>query len=58
MNFNFSLSWFFVLGAFLIMCWCAYRTPPGVGRMSFIAWALFFLSILTTGFISMHTNGH
>jgi hypothetical protein len=58
MHFTLSLSWFLVLAAFIIMCWCAYKTPAGVGRMTLVAWACFFLSILTTGFVSMSSTGH
>jgi hypothetical protein len=54
---NFNISWFFVLIAFGIMCWCAYKTPPGVGRMTLVSWAFFFLSILVQGIITMHASG-
>jgi hypothetical protein len=62
MGFNLSISWFFVLAAFLIMCWLAYRagpmTPPSpYPRWYYIGMALFFLSILVTGVINMHTAG-
>ena len=58
MGFNFNLPWFLVLGSFLIMCYLAYKAgPPFPGRLVYIAWALFFLSLLVTGFVTMHANG-
>lgn len=55
---HFSLSWFLVLFSFLIMCYLAYKAGPGwPSRLAYIAWALFFLSLLVTGFISMQPNG-
>ena len=57
MGFNFSLSWFLVLFAFLIMCYLAYKAgPPFPSRLLYIAWALFFLSLLVSGFITMHAS--
>jgi hypothetical protein len=62
MGFNLSVSWFIVLIAFLVECYLVYKSPstapgPNYPRLQYIAWALFFLSILVTGVINMHTSG-
>lgn len=56
---NLSISWFFVLAAFIIMVWLAWKSPPTppYNRWTYISWALFFASILVQGFITMHASG-
>jgi hypothetical protein len=57
MHFNLSLSWFLVLIAFLVMAWVAWHSIA-LERLKAVAFALFFLSILVAGFITMSTTGH
>ena len=57
MHFNLSLSWFFVLIAFLLMVWVAWHRLA-LERLMAAAFAFFFLSILVAGFITMSTTGH
>jgi hypothetical protein len=61
MGFNLSLSWFLVLMSFVIMVYLAWRSPPATPapnfpRLFYIGMALYFLSILVSGFVTMHAS--